>query len=95
MDAPSSNDTLKQLGVGGGTFLTALWLFLKYKPWRGANGHAKGTTSGELPPTYWDSKFDRLAEIGERQTEILERFTASHEDMRRDIIRILERTPPS
>ena len=36
------NGVLAQLGVGGAVIIVALWLVLKYKPWKNGNGHGNG-----------------------------------------------------
>ncbi len=42
----------QQLGVGGSLFLTALWLLLKYKPWRDGNGKRQDSAGGR-PVEFW------------------------------------------
>lgn len=48
----------QDVGIGGMVFLSALWLFLKYRPWKSNGKHF--ATAGEQSPEYWQEKL-RLA----------------------------------
>lgn len=63
---------INNLGVGG-ALLTALWLVLKYKPWKNGHGSKSGSgrsssQAGELDPAEWDR---RIQAIVQKETEAL------------------------
>jgi hypothetical protein len=70
----------QNLGVGGALFITALWLILKYKPWRNGNGK-RGTTSGEQGIDFWDMKIQQAVESGVRKG-LETAFAKRNEEMR-------------
>ena len=53
-------DCAQNVGVGGMLFLSALWLLLKYKPWK-VNGLLKHgeVPSGEKSVEFWESQIER------------------------------------
>jgi hypothetical protein len=53
----------QNLGIGGALFITALWLILKYKPWRNGNGKRQNA-SGEQTIDFWDMKIQQAVESG-------------------------------
>ena len=56
--------TAQNVGVGGVLFLSALWMFLKFKPWERKNGNGNGKhgapKSGELDPEVWKAEIRRI-----------------------------------
>jgi hypothetical protein len=53
--------TAQNVGVGGMLFLSALWLLLKYKPWKNGNGKA-AEKSGDRSIAEWEGRMMQLHE---------------------------------
>lgn len=58
----------QQVGIGGALFLSALFLLLKYKPWRNSNGDKLAqkqiadlaTSTAEHLRSYWTTEFRKI-----------------------------------
>ena len=76
--------TVQNVGVGGMLFLCALWLILKFKPWK--NGNASSKASGEQSIDFWKSEIRKTVQEG-----IKEEFKSRNEDIRRIVREELDR----
>jgi hypothetical protein len=53
--------TAQNVGVGGMLFLSALWLLLKYKPWKNGNGKS-ANKAGDASTEEWIGRMTALHE---------------------------------
>jgi hypothetical protein len=85
--------TAQNVGVGGMLFLSALWLFLKYKPWKnGSNGGAsRANSAGERDTQFWTDEIRKivreevLGALAKRNEEIRKIVHEENEDIMEDI----------
>jgi hypothetical protein len=72
--------TAQNVGVGGMLFLSALWLLLKYKPWKnGGNGGAsRANSAGERDTQFWTDEIRKIV-----REEITTAFSNRNEGIRR------------
>lgn len=79
--------TAQSVGVGGMVFLSALWILLKYKPWKNGNGERSGAaTSAGLTANEWKSEIRKAAKEALEETA-----PKRHADLERLMERVLER----
>ena len=72
--------TAQNVGVGGTLFLTALWLLLKYKPWKNGNGSLRGgdVPAGLKPVEFWESRIEKSV-----AQAVHDAFIGRNEELRR------------
>jgi hypothetical protein len=79
--------TAQNVGVGGMLFLSALWLLLKYKPWKNGNGKT-AEKSGDRSIAEWEGRMAQLHEAA--NTKLLTDIKSlldSRNDKLREIVR--------
>lgn len=78
------------------TALLALSIYLLIKevavPLVRRNKNGGTLKAGEQPTAYWDAKFGRLTNVGEKQTEILERISDTNVAIKESLAVVLDRT---
>ena len=79
--------TAQNVGVGGMLFLSALWLLLKYKPWKNGNGKS-GSKAGERSTEEWEGRMTALHEAANAKLLAdIRSLMDSRNDKIREIIR--------
>jgi hypothetical protein len=71
--------TAQNVGVGGALFLSALYMILKFKPWK--NGGGEGNKSGDKSVDYWTNAIRQAVKEG-----MEDEFRARNEKIR-EIVR--------
>lgn len=76
--------TAQNVGIGGALFLGALYLFLKYRPWQGANG-PRSNESGSKSVEFWESHISRVV-----KEAIQDAFVGRNEELRRLMLEVVK-----
>lgn len=83
-------EILKVGAIGGLTLVC--YKALELAGWyMGKRGSHKTPMSGEMPPEFWNAKFDKLATIGQQQTEILKGIAETNAAIERSLAVVLDR----